>query len=147
MTPDTLAVEPTGAKELGPCECCGNMTRRIWGIAHRGKATEAAYFVEWTAGAVQRHGAHFDLIIGRWGNETTSADRVAVSLAFRHTPAGPQFMVIDASERPTSKSDLVGRALSRSDVLNTPIAGQAFAIVDAIWLHDDRLAEVAKDAA
>ena len=145
--PEPLTVEPTGAKELGPCECCGNITRRVWGLANRGTAAEAAYFVEWTAGAIARHGAHFDLIIGRWGEDATSAHRVAVSLAFRHTAEGPQFMVIDASERPTAGSNLVGRAMSRSDVLDTPLAAQAFAIVDAIWLHDNRIAELTKDAA
>src|SRR5437870_12701119 len=147
MTPETLEIEQTGAKDLGPCDCCGNLTRRVWGLAHRGEATEAAYFVEWTAGAVARHGAQFDLVIGRWGDGATSADRVAVSLAFRHTSAGPQFMVVDASERSTAVSGVVGRALNGCDVLNTPLATQAFAIVDAIWLQDDRLAEVTKDAA
>jgi hypothetical protein len=147
MTVLPLQVEPTDAKDIGPCECCGSMTRRVWGFVHRGEATEAAYFVQWTTGAVERHGAHFDLIIGSWGDSAGRSDRIATSLAFRRTPNGPSFMVIDADDRDVAKSDLVGRALRREDVLGGPIAQQAFDIVDAIWLHDPRISELTADAA
>src|SRR6266511_4255665 len=75
MTGNELTIEPTGAKDLGPCACCSNATRRVWGFAHRGDTPEAAYFVEWVAGAVLRHGANFDLILGAWGDGTTASDR------------------------------------------------------------------------
>jgi hypothetical protein len=119
----------------------------VWGFVHRGAPTEAAYFVEWTRGAVAQHGAHFDLIIGTWGDAATQADRVAVALAFRRTEAGPEFMVIDAAHRPIAASELVGRALAREEVLASPIAAQAFAIVDTIWLQDSRIAEITQGAA
>jgi len=145
-TEPPLQLELTGAKDMGPCSCCGDMTRRVWGFVHRGEATQAAYFVQWTVGAVVRHGAHVDLIIGRWGDGTVASDRVAVSLAFRRV-AGPEFMVIDAPGRPFTDSEVVGRALVRVEVLAGPIASQAFEIVDAIWLHDPRIAELTTDAA
>ena len=139
-------VEPTGAKDLGPCPCCRNMTRRVWGVVHRGTATEAAYFIEWTVGGVMRHGAHVDLILGHWGADATAADRVAVSLAYRRTPTAPEFMVVDATERDVARSELVGRAMTRDQVIGSPLAQQAFAIIDAIWLSDPRIGELA-DAA
>src|SRR5258707_7334359 len=141
MPVPSLQVEPTDAKDIGPCACCGNMTRRIWGFVHRGQATAAAYFVQWTPGAVERHGAHFDLIIGRWGDSARKSERVAASLAFQRTPSGSSFMVINASDREVARSDLVGRALSRDEVLGGPLAKEAFEIVDAIWLHDPRISE------
>ncbi len=147
MTAPPLQVEPTEAKDTGPCACCGSMTRRVWGFVHRGDATEAAYFVQWTPGAVERHGANFDLIIGRWGDATSSSERIAASLEYRRTPSGPSFMVIDAGDRDVAQSELVGRALRREDVLGGPIAKQAFEIVDAIWLNDPRISELTADAA
>jgi hypothetical protein len=139
---EPLSVEPTGEKDLGVCECCGNSSRRVWGLVHTPNATLASYFVHWTLGRVPDHGANFDLIIGKWGDGTAAADRVLVALAYRLTDTGPQFMVIDAADRPAAKSDLVGRALPRSEVINQPIAEQAFAVVDAVLEQDQRVAEL-----
>ncbi len=147
MTGNELTIEPTGAKDLGPCACCSNATRRVWGFAHRGDTPEAAYFVEWVAGAVLRHGANFDLILDAWSDGTTASDRAAVALEFRQTERGPEFMVIDAEGRPPASSELVGRALGRVEVLETPMAARAFAIVDAIWVQDNRIGELQVSAA
>ena len=51
-------------------------------------------------------------------------------------------MVIDASDRPVSQSDLVGEALTRAEVIGTPTAKIAFDIVDAVWIQDDRIREI-----
>jgi hypothetical protein len=119
----------------------------VWGFLRRGGRVEAAYFVEWTRGNVAGHGAHVDLIIGRWGEGAGRADRFAVSLEYRHTETGPWFMVINAGTRDVSRSELVGRALSREAVVGTPLAKQVFELVDAIWLGDDRIDEVRAGAA
>jgi hypothetical protein len=92
---------------------------------------------------VDRHGANFDLIIGKWGTGALRSDRCSVSLQFRRTEQGPSFMVIDSEDRPVASSELVGRSLARSDVVGTPIAQVAFDIIDAIWLQDERIAEIA----
>jgi hypothetical protein len=47
--------------------------------------------------------------------------------------------VIDAADRPISRSELVGAALARSQVIGTPIATRVFAICDAIFAQDTRL--------
>lgn len=137
-----LSVEISGSNDFGPCDCCGAKSRTVWGYLHRGESTEAGYFVQWTPGHVERHGANFDLIIGKWGDGTTASDRRAVSLEFRRTDEGSMFMVIDAANRPAGKSELVGRALSRGEVIDTPLAQLAFEMVDAIWLQDSRIAEI-----
>jgi hypothetical protein len=51
-------------------------------------------------------------------------------------------MVIDATERPIAGGELVGRALRREEVIDTPLAKQAFDIIDAIWLQDQRIEEI-----
>jgi hypothetical protein len=101
--------------------------------------------VHWTLTRVHDHGAHFDLIIGRWGERTTAADRVLVALEYRVLESGPAFMVIDAASRPAATNELVGRALAREEVIGRPIAAEAFAIVDAVLAQDPRVAELLGD--
>ena len=137
-----IALEPTGARDFGPCQCCGRNSRTVWGLAWRDGHRHASYFVHWTLGQVAEYGAHFDLIMGRWGEKTTRADRYGVALQYRRTDRAPAFMVIDASQRPFAQNELVGRALRRDEVMGTGIATDAFALVDAIWLQDKRIGEV-----
>ncbi len=135
-------LEPTGEKDFGPCECCGRMSRSVWGALHEGDRTEAAYFVQWTRGGVPDHGAYFDFIIGKWGDQASAADRVAVSLEFRQTENGPEFMVIDSEGRSVSRSPLVHRGLSRAEVIGTPMAKRVFRMVDFVWAQEGRIAEI-----
>jgi hypothetical protein len=121
------------------------MTQRVWGYVNQDDATVAAYFVEWTPGHAD-HAASFDLILGKWGTETRSTDRMAVALAFRYVEAGPEFMVVDAADRPIGTSSLVGEALTREQVIGRPIAITAFAVCDSIFEHDDRISELRNPA-
>ena len=139
-----LTIEPTEQNESGRCDCCGDVTRRAWGFLHAGETTEAAYLVEWTAGKIGEHGAYVDLVVGRWGDDSPAADRVAVSLEFRHTDTGPSFSVIDSANREVSRSELVGRAMKRDEVIGTPLAQRVFDMVDVVWTQDDRILEVTR---
>src|SRR5690242_11030249 len=76
-----LEIRPEDEKAFGPCECCGNMTRRVWGYVYDNEEPIAAYFVEWTPGHFEPE-ANFDLILGKWGAGTGAADRKAVALVF-----------------------------------------------------------------
>jgi hypothetical protein len=136
-----LKIEP-GKIKTTACECCGRESRTVYGFVYRGDDAAAAYFVQWTLGGVASHGANFDLILGRWGEGATSADRCAVSLEFRRTDHGPTFTVIDAAVRPVAQSDLVDKTLTREEVIGTPTAKIAFDIVDAVWIQDDRIQEI-----
>lgn len=136
------SIEASGSHDFGPCECCGSNSRTVCGFVQRGDETEAAYFVQWTLGQVERHGANFDLIIGKWGDAADSKERFAVSMELHRTSSGPMFTVIDAAHRPAASSDWVGKALARDEVIGTPLAQQAFELVDAIWLQDARIAEI-----
>jgi len=127
--------------ELGPCPDCGQKTRRIWGYVYRSDIATAAYYVEWTPSHSQR-GAAFDLIIGKWGENSGSSDRHAVSVAFRVLDTGPAFMVQDASARGIGASPLVSRALDRTEVVGQPIAADVFQICDSIYLADPRIDEL-----
>lgn len=138
-----LHVEQSGSMDFGPCPCCGGSSRTVGAYVYDPASETAAYFVQWTLGHVDLHGANVDLIIGKWGDDSLRSDRFGISLNFRMTDQGPAFMIIDSAERPVGSSELVGKALSRSEVIGTPLAEIAFRIVDAIWLQDIRIREVA----
>jgi hypothetical protein len=121
------------------CECCGNASRTVDGFLHEGGATRAGYLVHWTRGHVHDEGAHFDFIVGKWGEPSEPGDRVAVSLIYQR---GSGFTVIDAGDRPVAQSELTGRALARAEVIGTDLAGKVFAMVDRVWLGDPRIAEI-----
>ncbi len=140
-----ITLEPTGSSDFERCECCGERSRTVWGLARRDGIADAAYFVHWTLGKVADNGAHFDLILGRWGEDATPADRYAVSLEYRRTDRGPAFTVIDAPTRPIAHNELVARALRRDEVVGTALAPHVFELLDAIWLKDRRISEVVGD--
>jgi hypothetical protein len=137
-----LSIEATDSNDCGPCECCGNNSRCVSGFVHSPTETVAAYFVHWTLSRVKDHGANFDLIIGTWGEGASPSDRCLVALAYRMSATGPQFMVIDADQRPSAGSDLFAKSMRRSEVIGHPIAERAFAIVDAVLEEDARIEEL-----
>ena len=141
-TMTVLELEPADTNDHGPCACCGSKSRTVSGFAYDGDQAVAAYSVQWTLGEVSRHGAHFDLILGAWDESSTSADRSAVSLEYRHTETGPGFMIIDATDRPLANTDLVGRSYRRDEVIGSSLAKRVFEIVDLIWLQDGRISEI-----
>lgn len=129
----------TMSESGGYCDCCGNQSRRVWGMVHhQGGPSVAAYWMHWTVGHLNEPGANLDLVLGRWGDGTDSHDRFGVALVHRQLEDGtPSVMVIDAEGR-FSKSDLAATYLARRDVIETPLANQVFSIVDAIYQQDDR---------
>jgi hypothetical protein len=119
----------------GQCDCCGTPTKRVWGFVRRAGEPVGAYFVGWTDGKPD-HGAAFDLILGKWGSSATKQDRYATALDLRLIDGAPQFMVVDAANRVTSESPLVGTSLKRAEVIGTPIAENVFAVIDAVYMSD-----------
>jgi hypothetical protein len=140
--PARLVVEPDGETQSGPCPCCGTWTKTLWGFIHRGDETIAAYYVSWTLGHTKVEGATFEFIIGQWTEESAAEDRQLVALAYRMTPKGAGFMVIDAKKQERGDDELVSKALKRSEVIGTPLAAEVFALGDAVCLDDPRLAEL-----
>ncbi len=51
-------------------------------------------------------------------------------------------MVIGGEGRRTDDRALCGRALSRAEVVGTPLAQEVFALLDAVWLAEPRISEV-----
>ena len=133
-------VEPT-EESFGICDCCGSQTRTVWGyVREEGEGTVASYFVQWTVGrSIEDHPANFDLVYGAWGEETTKSDRCAISLVHFESEGVPGVSVIDANSRPVASSELVGAAMSREELVGTPLAQRAFSIFDSVLSQDVRL--------
>jgi hypothetical protein len=89
-----------------------------------------------------KHDVNIDLIIGAWGEGTGPQDRILVSALYRPSPEGGSFMVVDAESRFERKSELCGRAIRRAEVVGMPFASEVFSLLDGVWLHDPRVAEV-----
>jgi hypothetical protein len=124
----------------GTCDCCGRTSRTVWGDISAADQTLAVYYVQWAVGSAD-HNPNFDLIIGTWGEGADPKRRCLVSLVYQPRHQGG-FMVIDGESRPANTPSLCGRALKRAEVIGTALAKEAFQFVDAIWLHDSRIAEV-----
>jgi hypothetical protein len=123
-----------------PCDCCGKMSRVVWGGIATKKSTVAAYYVQWTVNAPQ-HDANIDLILGNMDDDSTPSERVLVSLLYRARPSGG-VMVIDGTGRPVDDREICRQAMKRDEVIGTPLAADVFALVDAIWLQDPRIDEL-----
>lgn len=131
-------VEPLG-EGRGLCDCCGSQSKSVWGAVHRGAAAVAAYWVHWAEGHLGEPGANLDLVMGRWGDDTSAVDRFGIALRHRELADGTSaLMVIDAVGRPMCDGTLAGSGLARDEVIGTPLAAQVFAIVDAIYEQDSR---------
>lgn len=123
------------------CECCGRMSRTIWGTVRDPFGEVVVYSCQWTIGGPE-HPANVDLIMGPWDDESTPEDRVLISLLFRRREASGDFMVIDAEERQTNMAGVSGEGLTRREVMGTEFAQMAFNVVDAIWMDDPRIADL-----
>jgi hypothetical protein len=137
---DALQIEPLDSADTGRCACCGQVTRKVWGFVRRDGDAHAAYFICWTVGHVFDRGADIGLILGRWGDGTSAAERYAVSLEYRILDNGPALMVVDAGNSAIAESPLVGRHLKRDDIIGGPLATEVFAVCDAVLVQDARLA-------
>lgn len=135
-------IHTAGDCARAPCSCCGYDGSTVWGLVYCHDAACAAYYVHWTPGRLE-HGARFDLVLGDWSAGASTVERSAVALAYRLYPNGPEFKVVDAGEKRIADRAVIGKFLLRDDVVGQPIADEIFQIVDAIWLQDLRIAELA----
>jgi hypothetical protein len=125
-------------ESAGQCDCCGHESRTIWGELSDSSGTKALYFVQWTTDR-PAHFPNIDLVLGPWGKGSSPGDRVLVSLVYKPRPGGGSFTVTSGAGRRADSRGICGRALERAEVIGTPLAQEAFALVDALWLTEPRI--------
>ncbi|MEY4198771.1 MAG: hypothetical protein RLZZ265_511 [Verrucomicrobiota bacterium] len=141
-----FVIEHPSMKDHGPCECCGCMSRLVTGLVRRHGEQYACFQVNWTLGQLARHGASVYVILGRWGDDATAADRFAVAMHYRNDAETRGLMIVDADQTSIATNPLVGRTLRRDEVVGTPLADEVFELIDFLWLTDGRLAELASSS-
>lgn len=65
-------------ESAGHCDCCGCVSKKIWGDLSDAAGTQAVYFVHWTVGAPE-HFPNIDLVLGQWGEGAEPINRDLVS--------------------------------------------------------------------
>lgn len=128
-------------ESTGNCDCCGKQSKTIWGDLSDSSGAKAVYFVQWTVGQ-PHHLPNFDLVVGPWGDGSTPADRVLVSLLYQPQPGGGSFMIASGKGRRADDRRLCDRTLERADVVGSPLASKVFSLVDALWLTEPRIEEI-----
>lgn len=135
---EVLRIEPSESRELGPCPDCGSTTRSIWGYVYKNNDAHAMYYARWTDNHLER-GIQILLSIGRWGDGTTGKMRRRVGVDCRMGSDRPSFMIIDASKMPWDNEKLLGKPLTKDEVLKDRIKDDAFDILDRLVIDDHRL--------
>lgn len=135
--PGSFTIEPGRANDLARCDCCGADTRIARGFVYRDGMARAVYLVRWTPGG-KHSDADVAVSIGGWCDEDPEP-RQLVALLLRQLDGGPAFMVIDAAQTSWSQEDELGQPTKRERVVGTPLGSEAFAILDAIALQDERV--------
>ena len=140
MLKDEFEVE-LDAKQTHKCDCCNRRTRTVIGYVNHGEKTLAAYYISWVIGGAPNHDATIDLIIGKWDEDSTAADRKSMSMICRWVKEGLGYSTIDATERVQvkPKDSLVGHAYKREEVVGTPFAKFAYSLIDVIMEKDYRV--------
>jgi hypothetical protein len=115
---------------LEPCTCCGGRTRLVRGFVHSDGLARAIHIVRYTAGR-QQHGAEVVVSIGGWCDADEASERQCLLLAHRIVDGRPTFMVMSATDSVWSREESLGRMLSRDETLESPLAPEAYAILDA----------------
>ena len=132
-------VEPGAEKIIGHCDGCGHETRTFRGFVNDQDGAYAVYLCTYTASHPEL-GVDMAISMGGWGVGNESSLKQCVALEWRQSETGPGCRVIDASDSRWHGTDLLGRMLSREQAMNSAKATEAFAVTDAIWQSDQRLA-------
>lgn len=133
-----IEIEPGEMWESGPCSDCESSTRSIWGYVYKENNAYAVYYARWTENHLER-GIEILLSIGQWGEGTSGEMRNRVGVKCQIDSAVPAFMIVDASTMPWNDEKVLGKALTREDVLTNSIKDEAFHILDHLVFDDQRL--------
>jgi hypothetical protein len=87
--------------------------------------------------------ANFDLILGPWGDGANVAERLAISLIYRNDAEQRGFTAIDANGRTIDTPEMVGRALSRGELVGSPaLAEWVFTLAGFVLHNDSRIGSI-----
>ncbi len=134
---DNYTIEFMGKNDSNPCECCGEITTRIWGRAFLENSEVALYYVCWIKNEYEQKGATYNIIYRNYDKE--SRQDAMIALSCEKNNEGSVFTILDAQ-----KNNLINTAqklikLDCDEILGMPFEEKLWALVDAIFLNDNRI--------
>lgn len=134
----TLAIEPGIESTVGHCDTCGHESKVFRGFVSENDSAYAIYVCYYTDSHPEQ-GVSMAVSIRGWGDGADPLIKDCVALEWFNTDAGPGCRVVDAPATTWAQEQVLGRMLSREEALGSGRAAEAFAVSDAVWVHDPRL--------
>ena len=107
----------------------------VWGWVSKENAVHAVYFANLMTGH-QEISARITISMDGWGEEDCLAKRKWVIIEARPIPDSYEMMVREPEESLYNGEPILGKALSRSEALASPLVHEFFAVADHI-AHND----------
>ena len=117
------------------CPHCGEESMTVWGWVSKDNATHGAYFANLMTGH-QEISARLTISIGGWGEEDNLTKRNWVLIEARPIPGSYEMMVREPEESLYNGKTILGKALTRSEALASPLMREFWAVADHI-AHND----------
>ncbi len=133
-----LGIEPGESADLGQCPCCGNMGRSVWGYVSANNNARALYYARWIDKHPDRD-IQMLVSIGNWGDSGNASMRRMIAVDCRMGDGRPTFMIVDAAKMPWGDEKLMGKGLTRDEVINDPVKDEVFQMVDQVTFEDRRI--------
>lgn len=134
---DNYLIEFMGERDSSPCECCGEITTGIWGRAFLENSEVALYYICWTKNEYEQKGATYNIIYRNYDKENRQDAMIAID--YFNNDNGVGFGILDAETNNLINTSQKLIKLDRDEILGMPFEPKLWALVDAIFLNDNRI--------
>lgn len=107
----------------------------MWGWVSKSNSAHAVYFANLMTGH-EETSARLTISIGGWGESDGLADRKWVFIEARPIPGSYEMMVREPEESLYCEKSILGKGMTRSEVLDGQLAEEFFAVADYIAFND-----------
>ena len=118
------------------CACCGNTTAMLQGDLYAEEDWLGFYYIWLTPKCVERPPL-FRLGTGDWSDEAPTEERWIFEVEYYSQTNS--FMIGNVSERCLK---VRATCLDRADIVGTAFASEAFAMIDAVFMKENRLESI-----
>ena len=125
-----------GPLEKTPCDCCGQTTFTVEGNLLHDDNWLAFYTVRFNPKHLDAYPV-FTIGTGDWSDTADASNRWFFGAEYNAVSEG--FRLIDLKTEDTQKAYV---PLNRDDIIGSPFAPEAFAMLDAIFMGDARLKDI-----
>ncbi len=117
------------------CQHCGEESMTVWGWVYKDKAAHGAYFANLMTGH-EETSARLTISVGGWGEEDNLAKRKWIFIEARPSESSYEMMVREPDESLYAGKEVLGKPMTRSEALASPLIQEFFAVADHIANND-----------